>query len=75
MCAAVDRTITSSLEDARDAMMNACQDMMNSYATQIPASQRAGALMVPYALRLVPLFTLSMLKSVSKTVAFPQCSY
>ena len=63
---AVDRTISSSLEDARDAMMNACQDMMNAYATQIPASQRVGALVVPYSLRLVPLFTLAMLKSVSQ---------
>ncbi|XP_070186969.1 protein transport protein Sec24A-like isoform X2 [Littorina saxatilis] len=60
---AADRTVSSSLEDARDAMMNACQDMMNAYATQIPASQRAGALMVPYTLRLVPLFVLAMLKS------------
>ena len=66
VCTAVDRTISSSLEDARDAMMNACQDMMNAYATQVPASQRVGALVVPSALRLVPLFTLSMLKSVSK---------
>ncbi|XP_076437651.1 protein transport protein Sec24A-like isoform X2 [Babylonia areolata] len=60
---AVDRTISSSLDDARDAMLNACQDMLNAYATQIPASQRVGALMAPYSLRLLPLFTLAMLKS------------
>lgn len=60
---AVDRTISSSLDDARDAMMNACLDMVSAYATQIPASQRAGALMAPQTLRLVPLFTLAMLKS------------
>ncbi|KAL8573166.1 hypothetical protein ACOMHN_036151 [Nucella lapillus] len=62
---AVDRTISSSLEDARDAMMNACQDMMNAYATQIPAGQRAGALMAPFSMRLIPLFTQAMLKSVA----------
>ena len=64
-CAAVDRSISASLDDARDAMMNACQDMMNAYASQTPASQRGGALLAPSTLRLIPLYTLSMLKSVS----------
>ncbi|XP_076459524.1 protein transport protein Sec24A-like isoform X2 [Babylonia areolata] len=60
---AVDRTISASLEDAREALMNACQDMLNAYAAQIPASQRAGALVAPWSLRLFPLYTLAMLKS------------
>lgn len=60
---AVDRTISSSLEDARDAMMNACLDMMSAYAAQVPASQRVGALVAPFTLRLIPLYTLAMLKS------------
>ncbi|KAL8561632.1 hypothetical protein ACOMHN_001364 [Nucella lapillus] len=62
---AVDRSLSSSMEDAREALMNACQDMLTAYASQIPASQRVGALVAPAPLRLLPLYSLAMLKSVA----------
>lgn len=46
-------------------MMNASLDALLAYAQQIPATQRVGALLAPQSLRLMPMFMLAMLKSVS----------
>ncbi|KAJ8318325.1 hypothetical protein KUTeg_003416 [Tegillarca granosa] len=55
---AVDRSVTSSLTDAREAMINAAH-----YGNTIPASQRIGAVPSPFSIRLLPTFVLAMLKS------------
>ncbi|CAG5122017.1 unnamed protein product [Candidula unifasciata] len=62
---AVDKSLNSSITDARDAMMNASLDALVSFSQQIPASQRVGAFLAPYSLRLVPVFILAMLKHVA----------
>lgn len=62
---AVDRSVTCSLTDARDALINVCVDVLGVYKLTI-SGQVAGALMTPYSLRLLPLFILALLKHVSK---------
>ena len=61
----MDRSLNSAVSDARDAMINAPVDTLGAYAQQIPASQRVGALMAPFSLRLMPMYMLALLKSVS----------
>jgi len=60
----VDRSLSSSMSDARDAMLNAVKDMLNSYGSTMASSQRIGQLPCAYSLRLQPLYTLALLKSV-----------
>ncbi|XP_028840204.1 protein transport protein Sec24A isoform X2 [Denticeps clupeoides] len=58
---AVDRSVTASLSDARDAMTNAVIDSMASYRTSVLTIQQPG-LLVPSCLRLFPLYILALLK-------------
>ena len=60
----MDRSVNSSLEDARDAIINACQDVIGAYAGHIHAEHNPGTLLLPPTLRLLPLLTLAVLKSV-----------
>ncbi|XP_035211322.1 protein transport protein Sec24A-like isoform X2 [Stegodyphus dumicola] len=61
---AVDRSISSSLTDARDALINVCIDVLGVYKLTM-SGQVAGALMTPYSTRLLPLFILALLKHVA----------
>ncbi|GIY28448.1 protein transport protein Sec24B [Caerostris darwini] len=61
---AVDRSISSSLTDARDALINVCIDVLGVYRTTM-TGQVAGALMSPYSTRLIPLFIIALLKHVA----------
>ncbi|KFM58631.1 Protein transport protein Sec24A, partial [Stegodyphus mimosarum] len=61
---AVDRSISSSLTDARDALINVCVDVLGVYKLTM-SGQVAGALMTPYSTRLLPLFILALLKHVA----------
>ncbi|KAM4748180.1 protein transport protein Sec24A [Rhinophrynus dorsalis] len=58
---AVDRSITSSLSDARDALVNAAIDSLSAYRSSVLTVQQPG-LMAPQSLRLFPLFVLALLK-------------
>ncbi|XP_055797896.1 protein transport protein Sec24A-like isoform X3 [Salvelinus fontinalis] len=58
---AVDRSVTSSLSDARDAMTNASIDSLTSYRTSVLTIQQPG-LLAPACLRLFPLYILALLK-------------
>ncbi|KAK1787961.1 hypothetical protein P4O66_016438 [Electrophorus voltai] len=58
---AVDRSVTASLTDARDAMTNAVIDSLTSYRTSVLAIQQPG-LLAPACLRLLPLYILGLLK-------------
>ncbi len=60
---AVDRSTTSSIQEARDAMCNVACDVLTAFSAN-NFSTRAFSLMVPYSLRLLPLYMLSMIKSV-----------
>ncbi|KAG1688209.1 Protein transport protein Sec24B [Nymphon striatum] len=61
---AVDRSLNSSMSDAREALLNVSIDACGAFQ-QISSSQPSGALMVPLSIRLLPLYTLAILKSVS----------
>ena len=64
---AVDKSLSQSLDDARDAMMYSAVDMLTAYgSTQVPQSGRVGQLPICFSLRMVPLFVMAMLKYVSE---------
>lgn len=79
--AAVDRTLTSSLTDAREAIVNAAIDTLSAYGAAMSASQRGSTLVLSKPLRLLPLYFLALLKSVSsraqycKSVLYSQFLY
>lgn len=61
--AAIDRSISSSLSDARDALVNAVVDCLAAYRANGSNIQPSG-LIAPAALRLFPLYVLALLKQV-----------
>ncbi|XP_062392004.1 protein transport protein Sec24A isoform X1 [Sardina pilchardus] len=61
---AVDRSVTASLSDARDAMTNAVIDSLASYRTAVLTIQQPG-LLSPTCLRLFPLYILALLKQIA----------
>uniref|UniRef100_A0A8D0GZG4 SEC24 homolog A, COPII coat complex component n=1 Tax=Sphenodon punctatus TaxID=8508 RepID=A0A8D0GZG4_SPHPU len=58
---AVDRSVSASLSDARDALVNAVIDSLSAYRASVLSIQQPG-LMAPYSLRLFPLHVLALLK-------------
>ncbi|XP_059398689.1 protein transport protein Sec24A [Carassius carassius] len=58
---AVDRSVTASLSDARDALINAAIDSLASYRSSVLTVQQPG-LLAPACLRLLPLYILALLK-------------
>lgn len=60
----VDRCLTSSLSDARDALVNATVDALSAYRVGL-SHPGHGTLEAPPALQLLPLLVLAVMKSVS----------
>lgn len=61
---AVDRTLMSSLGDAREALTNACIDFIKVYKNDVNDQRSASSgLIAPYQLRLIPLYILALLKN------------
>ncbi|XP_037531091.1 protein transport protein Sec24B [Nematolebias whitei] len=58
---AIDRSVSSSLSDARDAVVNAVVDFMSAYRSSVSNLQQSG-LVVPAVMRLFPLYVLALLK-------------
>uniref|UniRef100_A0A5F9C9J8 SEC24 homolog B, COPII coat complex component n=1 Tax=Oryctolagus cuniculus TaxID=9986 RepID=A0A5F9C9J8_RABIT len=58
---AVDRSVSSSLSDARDALVNAVVDSLSAYGSTISNFQHS-ALIAPNSLKLFPLYVLALLK-------------
>ncbi|XP_041446020.1 protein transport protein Sec24B isoform X2 [Xenopus laevis] len=58
---AVDRSISSSLSDARDALVNAVVDSLASYSSTLSNLQQS-TLISPNSLRMFPLYMLALLK-------------
>ncbi|XP_028816465.1 protein transport protein Sec24B isoform X2 [Denticeps clupeoides] len=58
---AIDRCVTSSVSDARDALVNAVVDSLAAYRNNGSNLQPAG-LIAPAAMRLFPLYILALLK-------------
>ncbi|XP_037524077.1 protein transport protein Sec24A isoform X2 [Rhipicephalus sanguineus] len=60
---AVDRSLSSSVVDAREAMVNACLDLIQAFKTTLNAGQAAAlGLPIPHCARLVPLYVLALMK-------------
>uniref|UniRef100_A0A182WMH8 Protein transport protein Sec24A n=1 Tax=Anopheles minimus TaxID=112268 RepID=A0A182WMH8_9DIPT len=59
---AVDRSVTSSLSDARDAFVNATVDIISAFRLAQNLAQSSSKLVVPENLKLLPLYILAMLK-------------
>ncbi|XP_047210157.1 protein transport protein Sec24B [Girardinichthys multiradiatus] len=58
---AIDRSISSTLSDARDALVNAVMDFVSAYKSSVSNLQQSGVV-VPAAMRLFPLYILALLK-------------
>ncbi|XP_068137632.1 protein transport protein Sec24B isoform X2 [Hyperolius riggenbachi] len=58
---AVDRSISSSISDAREALVNAVVDALSSY-NSTHSNQQQTALIAPSSLKLFPLYILALLK-------------
>ncbi|EMP40793.1 Protein transport protein Sec24B [Chelonia mydas] len=58
---AVDRSVSSSLSDARDALVNAVVDSLSAYISTASNLQQS-TLIAPNSLRLFPLYVLALLK-------------
>ncbi|XP_022902983.2 protein transport protein Sec24A [Onthophagus taurus] len=62
---AVDRSMQSSLLDAREAFLNVAIDILTSYKIQLNLGSSTNGLMAPNNLRLLPLYISALLKSVA----------
>lgn len=62
--AAVDRSLQSSLSDARDAFINVAIDILQSYKVSLNMGEAGGGLMASHCLKLLPLYILALLKHV-----------
>ncbi|KAL0102264.1 hypothetical protein PUN28_018655 [Cardiocondyla obscurior] len=60
---AVDRSLQSSLSDARDALINVAIDILSAY--KLTQSSSGRGLMAPGSLKLLPLYIIALLKSVA----------
>ncbi|XP_038167024.1 protein transport protein Sec24B isoform X4 [Arvicola amphibius] len=58
---AVDRSVSSSLSDARDALVNAVVDPLSAYSSAVSSVPRS-TLTAPSSLKLLPLYVLALLK-------------
>lgn len=59
---AVDRSLTSSLSDARDAFINATVDIFTAFKIAQNLPQNSGSIVAPENLSLLPLYILALLK-------------
>lgn len=59
---AVDRSVASSISDARDAFINASCDVFSAFRVAQNLPQTGGQLVAPMNLRLMPLYMLALLK-------------
>lgn len=65
---AIDRSISSSLTDAREALVNAVVDLISAYKSNMSnLQQQQSSLVVPASMRLFPVYILALLKQVRKT--------
>ncbi|XP_044255774.1 protein transport protein Sec24A [Tribolium madens] len=60
---AVDRSMQSSLSDAREAFINVAIDILSSYKFSLNMAEGATSLLAPHCLRLLPLYISALLKS------------
>lgn len=64
LISAVDRSLQSSLSDARDAFINVAIDILSSYKLSLNMGSSNSGLLAPQSLKLLPLYILALLKYV-----------
>lgn len=64
LISAVDRSLQSSLSDARDAFINVAIDILSSYKLSLNMGSSASGILAPQSLKLLPLYILALLKYV-----------
>ncbi|GJQ65437.1 hypothetical protein Trydic_g7544 [Trypoxylus dichotomus] len=62
---AVDRSMQSSLSDAREAFLNVAIDILTSYKMSLNMSSGVSGLMAPDCLKLLPLYISALLKNIA----------
>lgn len=62
---AVDRSMQSSLSDAREAFLNVAIDILTSYKITLNIASGVSGLMVPDCLKLLPLYISALLKNIA----------
>ncbi|KAI4462889.1 sec24-related protein [Holotrichia oblita] len=62
---AVDRSMQSSLSDAREAFLNVAIDILTSYKITLNMASGVNGLMVPDCLKLLPLYISALLKNIA----------
>lgn len=60
--AAIERALTSRLSEARDLVLARCVDALATYRSSFAASTASSQLVLPDTLKLLPLYTLALLK-------------
>ncbi|KAI3644225.1 hypothetical protein MP228_010389 [Amoeboaphelidium protococcarum] len=60
---AVERAVTAKLEDARDALINKCVDVLKVYKTSFSSAGQNPQLLACENLKLIPLMTLGLIKN------------
>jgi len=68
---AVDKSLQSSLGDARDAFTNVCVDYLSAFANTLSASQKSNGLNTYASLKLLPLYMLALMKSPAFRIGTP----
>lgn len=63
----MDRSISTSLSDARDALVNAVVDSLSAYSSTVSNVQHS-VLIAPSSLKLFPLYVLALLKQVASSL-------
>jgi len=61
---AVDRSLTASISDAREALINAVVDVLTTYRSVNTSQTGSGGLLSSHATRLMPLYVLALIKHV-----------
>lgn len=59
---AVDRSLQSSLSDARDAFINVAIDILHSYKVSLNMGESSSGLLASHNLKLLPMYILALLK-------------
>lgn len=62
---AIEKTLSSKIDDARNLITNTCIDIMGSYKSAFTSSGQASQLLITENLSLLPVFTSALLKNVA----------
>lgn len=67
---AIDRSLTSKLEDAREALIYKIAELISIYKSSFNQGSHPQQLMIASNLQLLPVYILGMIKNVNRVVSF-----